>query len=157
MLRYALRPRSFAKRRFEPRRFDLYGHNRWCDVTHENSPGAYEYRRYGPPRYLFYDGRTWAEADKWIVVYAELRRRGENVLFYRTADYSMFVPARTPPPLLYARSVALCTGRLPSFTREPVLGIPSGLGALLQYPNVPSRLFAKIASLLGQAIRTTRS
>lgn len=141
---------------FEPRRFELYSHDRWSEVADESRPGAYEYRRYGPPRYLFYDGEVWAEADKWIVVYAELRRRGQNILYYRTADRSMFVPARAPLPLLYARAAALCTGRLPTFTTDLVLGIPSGLGALLQYPNVQPSLFKTIASRLGQALQTTR-
>lgn len=141
---------------FEPRRFELYSRDRWSEVTDEGQPGAYEYRRYGPPRYLFYDGNVWAEADKWIVVYAELRRRNENTLFYRTEDRSMFVPARAPLPLLYARTAALSTGQLPKFVTNPVLGIPIGLGAVLQYSNVQPSLFRTIANRLGQALQTTR-
>lgn len=141
---------------FQPRRFNLRARERWTDVEDETTPGAYEYTRYGPPRYFFYDGDTWAEADKWIVVYAELRRLGEQVLYYRTKDQTLLVSSRTPLPLLYARAAVLRTGMLPTFSSGPFLGVPPFLGSMLEYPNVTPKLFTAIADRLGQDPETTK-
>jgi hypothetical protein len=118
-------------------------------VDSDTAAGAYEYVRYGPPRYIFNDGNALYQADRRIIIYAELRRAGHNVLTYERSAQRMVVPATCPLPLLYARCAVLRTGHPPSFVRKMTKVAyerPANV-----YDNIPERLFLRICERLGQA------
>lgn len=141
---------------FAPRKFDLRAPDRWREVDDDTAPGAYEFTRYGPPRYFFVDTDGRAEVEKWIAVYAELRRIGRNVIFYRDSDQTLLVPARLPLPLLYARCAALRTGLLPQYLPQPPVGVDQDLGPFLKYQNMTPKLSNAIATAVGQRLQLTR-
>lgn len=141
---------------FAPRRFDLRAPKRWREVDDDTEPGAYEFTRYGPPRYFFIGGSGRAEVEKWIAVYAELRRIGRDVLFYRHGDRTLLVPARLPLPLLYARCAVLRSGLLPTYRPAPPPGMDQDLGPALEYQNMTPKLASAIATAVGQRLRTIR-
>ncbi len=136
---------------FQPRRLTLDRRPKWQEVDDDHASGAYEYLGYGPPRYVLNDETRLWQADKWVVVYAELRRLHRQVLFYRRADGVLFVPGYFPMPLLFARCAALRIGLLPRFSRQAVPGVPSEVGPVNQFDNIPPRLFETIADRLGQS------
>jgi hypothetical protein len=134
---------------FEPGRMQLRERVEFRPVDSDAAPGAYEYVRYGPARYIFNDGEALYQADRRVVVYAELRRAGHNVLTYERASQRMFVPGTCPLPLLYARAAVLRTGQLPSFVRR-LSHVPQDRPVNV-YENVPERLFMRICERLGQS------
>jgi hypothetical protein len=141
---------------FAPRRFDLRAPKRWREVDNTDDAGAYEFTRYGPPRYFFIDGADRAEVEKWIAVYAELRRTTRDVLFYRHESRTLLTPARLPLPLLYARCAVLRTGMLPRYLPDPPPGMDQDLGPALEYQNMTPKLASAIATAVGQHLRTMR-
>ena len=144
-------PPGFSARRLEPT-----SRSRWVDVDDDAAPGAYEYRGYGPARYFFRapDGEL-SQADKWIVVHAELRRRSLKVLQWSPETRSLYVPAALPLPLLYGRCAVFRTGLLPRVLSEPPKGLEkSPWYRWLQYENVPIKLATTLASKLGHPLGT---
>jgi hypothetical protein len=134
---------------FEPRRMEFRERIEFRPVETDSTPGAYEYVRYGPARYIFNDGDGLFQADRRIVVYAELRRKGHNVLMYKRSSQQMLVPGTCPLPLLYARSAVLRTGQPPSFVRQPSQVAQQRPVNL--YENIPEHLFLRICEGLGQS------
>lgn len=133
---------------FEPRRMEYRDRVEFTPVNSDTTLGAYEYVRYGPPRYIFNDGEALYQADRRIVIYAELRRTSHNVLTYERRSQRMFVPGTCPLPLLYARSAVLRTGHLPKFVRRlPHIAHERPVNV---YDNIPEPLFLRICDLLGQ-------
>ena len=110
---------------FAPRKFDLSTPGRWREVDDDSAPGSYEFTRYGPPRYFFRDDSGKAEVEKWIAVYAELRRIGRNVIFYRHQNRTLLVPARqlcrcstlVVPSYVLAFCLATCRSPRPLWIR----------------------------------------
>jgi hypothetical protein len=133
---------------FRPRRLNV-DTLKWEETDDDGSPGAYEYEGHGR-RYIFNDGTRLVQGDRGVVEYAELRRARRWVIYHSTTDDSMFVPARAPLPLLYARTAVLRTGLLPLFTTEPIGGVDPQLGPMLRYHNVPRWLSTTISRALGQ-------
>jgi hypothetical protein len=124
----------------------------WIDVDDDSQDGAYEYEAYGAPRYQFCTGGERFEAEKSVVVYAELRRCGRAALFYDPELDSMYVPGRLPLPLLAARCLVLRTGLLPIFFHRPTDGIDPALGGLNRYPNIPLLHYKAICESVGQPL-----
>jgi hypothetical protein len=134
---------------FEASRMVLRERVEFHPVEDDAEPGAYEYVRYGPARYIFNDGEALYQADRRVVVYAELRRTGHDVLVYERRPGRMLVPATCPLPLLYSRCAVLRTGHLAAFVRrDPVMARERAVNV---YENVPESLFLLICGLLGQS------
>lgn len=81
-------------------------------------PGGYCTRLYDVSRYFYVhsDGAVF-ETSRGEVIYAELRRRGRQVLRWSEAENSLLVPARMRLPELYERAAVLRTGLLPTLER----------------------------------------
>lgn len=133
---------------FEPRRMKYRERVDFRPVDSDSASGAYEYVRYGPARYIFNDGQALYQADRRIVVYAELRRTGHNVLTYDRRLQRLLVPGTCPLPLLYARCAVLRTGHPPTFVRERARVAHER--PVNVYENIPERLYTRICEQLGQ-------
>jgi hypothetical protein len=117
-------------------------------------PGGYCTRLYDVARYFYvHTSGDVFEASRGEVVYAELRRRGRNVLRWSRRDGALLVPARMRLPELYERAAVLRTGLLPQV--GPLLRAGDGRGAALwlTYRNVDLALARALAEGLGQGIR----
>lgn len=125
---------------------------RWVPWNSDREAGAYQYRRYGPDRYLFNDGEGLWAADQHSVQYAELRRLKRSVLWHDAADEQLYVSARFPLPMLFSRTAVLRTGQLPQFSHSHAV---PGLGPGNCYENIPRPLAETIASKLGQNLQPT--
>lgn len=134
----------------EMRRLVADGSLRWVDVDDDDAPGAYEYQGYGAPRYQFVDQSDRYESDKGIVTFAELRRVARQVIFYSPNRQEMYVPGRTPLPMLAARCAVLRTALLPTFSREPTPGVPTEFGGLSCYRNIPPLTYRAVCDAVGQ-------
>ena len=145
-------PPGFAARRLFPT-----SRRRWRDVEDDSAPGAYEYRGYGPAQY-FYRGEagSLAQADKWIVVHAELRRLGLTVMQYSGSRRSLFVPGALPLPLLYGRCAVFRTGLLPRVHTQPPKGLENcPWTTWLEYENVTAKLATTLSERLGHPLGTS--
>lgn len=132
-------------------RFRLGNMPEWKDVDADDAPGAYEYQGgYGPRRYHFVDELGRYEGDKGIVMYAELRRVGDQAIFYSSTRAEMMVPALIRLPMLAARCAVLRTGLLPRFSRDTINGVPITLGPINLYANVPTETYVAICKATGQ-------
>jgi hypothetical protein len=140
---------------FEPRKMSFW--NRiiaFKPVSDDSEDGAYEYLRYGPPRYLYRDKHGLYQVDRRVAIYAELRRINKQVLFWNRRTRELHVPGTTRLPLLYARTAVLCTGRLPWFSRSvPELPEPYNTIGINTYANIAEDVFTAIATRLGQEPR----
>lgn len=114
-------------------------------------PGAYAYPGYGRDRFFFRVARSY-EAEKAVVVYAELRRQNRNVLHHDPVRRELLVPARMRLPSPYARAAVARTGLLPDY--QPTVEVGGRrLGSVLRYQSVTSELAGKLGHCLGQQVQ----
>jgi hypothetical protein len=115
------------------------------------TPGAYRMALFDTRRYFYVHSPTAIfEAGRGEVIYAELRRRGRNVLQWDRSEGSLLVPARYRLPELYERAAVLRTGLLPA--TETIASVPPA--TYLRYRNVDQSFADLIGRKLGQRIAT---
>ncbi len=97
-----------------------------------------------PPRYfLRWEGSTH-EVRRAIGIYALLRRRRKQVLFYDRVGRTLALPATCRPMLLMERALVLCSGLIPTFDPRNVR---------LTYSHVPENIARLAAQILRQDLR----
>lgn len=140
--RSTLAPEGFEVQRWRPSDFQ------WATVNSDSSDGLYKYGLHGSFKYRFSASGDPFELDLPTGIYAELKRTGRNVLQYEreTVNGILKVPWNVPLPVLQARTAALCSGLAPR---------SNTIDKVYSYFNVPSAIAAKIASSLGQVLRST--
>ncbi len=112
--------------------------------------GAYCMALFDTRRYFYVHGPADVfEAGRGEVIYAELRRRGRQVLRWDESDRSLLVPSRFRLPELYERAAVLRTGLLPGTGTDTS---SQSRALLLRYRNI-DRAFAEfLARQLGQQL-----
>lgn len=130
----------------------------FADLDHDpGDPGSYEIRLYDVPRYFhrFSPGVVF-EAERGVVVYAELRRTGRHVLGYDPASRVLLVPPKLRLPALYERAATLRSGLLPRLEPDayPTTadGDPARGSAVLSYVNIDPPFAQRLAGLLHQQL-----
>jgi hypothetical protein len=123
------------------------------EVDHSDHviPGAYRMALFDSRRYFYvHSASDIFEAGRGEVVYAELRRRGRNVLQWNKGDSSLLVPARFRLPGLYERAAVLRTGLLPAVE-------PSELrldrSKYFRYRNIDRSFADLLGRKLGQQVK----
>ena len=122
------------------------------DIT---KPGAYEFHTYGAHRFFYRHSAADAfEAEKGVVIYAELRRQQRHVLRWDPQHNWLLVPARMRLPLPHDRVLVLRTGVLPDYLDEVRLG-PSAtrLRDMVRYRHIDRLTATSVARSLGQKLQ----
>ncbi|GEB46005.1 hypothetical protein MTE01_19500 [Microbacterium testaceum] len=112
--------------------------------------GLYRERINGRWRHLTRRGGEWFDCDLSAGVFAELARRHESAIRWRSepgrqaADIgTVFVDWGAPLPVLHRRALALCTGF------PPRLGV---VATTAIFENVPRSIAARVCTSLGQTL-----
>lgn len=148
------RPTLLGPAGVEPRRMSPHGDGpMWQECDHDGVDGAYEYKRYGVPQYVFRQGGQRFMADKRTVVYAELARAARWVLRFDRAHRELIVPARMQLPLPQGRCAVLRSGLLPRPVPEARMSSNKFLRACLRHVNIDEDLARAIARSLGQQLQ----
>lgn len=138
----------------EPRRMTGGGPQMWEPVEDDRADGTYEYKRYGPPRYVYRRRGRGFVADKRTAVYAELARTRRWVLRYDPGRRELLAPARMQLPLPHARAAVLNSGLLPAPARRPPGRAAAVADACVRYVNVDRPFAEAVAASLEQQLLT---
>ncbi len=122
------------------------------DIT---TPGAYEFHTYGAHRFFYRHSAADAfEAEKGVVIYAELRRQQRHVLWWDPQHHWLLVPARMRLPLSHERVLVLRTGLLPDYLDDVRLGTSgSRLRDMVRYRHIDRFTARSVAHSVGQKIQ----
>ncbi|GAA0711698.1 hypothetical protein Drose_01545 [Dactylosporangium roseum] len=140
----------------EPRRLvvsETSGQLEWRPCTDDSRSGAYEYQRYGVPRYVYRVGGVGFVADKRTVVYAELARIRRQVLHFNPGRRELLVPARHQLPLPQGRCAVLKSGLLPVPVEVASTAGWRGLARYVRYANIDEPFARAVAASLEQPLQ----
>lgn len=101
---------------------------------------------------LWQDGQS-AEVDLDWGRYAVLAMESRRVMRHSPVDRKVLVPYAVPLPTLLARAFGLCSGHCPTLTEIVCSNLA---GRYLEYRDVPSSIFNKVASKLEQIMPHSR-
>jgi hypothetical protein len=150
------RPTLLGPAGVDPRQLVLAeasGQLEWRRCAVDSANGAYEYQRYGVPRYVFRLNGVSFVADKRTVVYAELARIGRHVLHFDAARRELLVPARFQLPLPQGRCVVLKSGLLPTPVEVTSGSSRRGLARYVRHVNIDEPVARAVATSLEQPLQ----
>lgn len=101
----------------------------------------------------FWNGDEAAVVDRDWGRYLVLYKLGKTILSYDSHHLRLLVPASVPLPTILSRSIAMCTGLAPSFSRtgkERHAGVPSNYPVHI-YSGVPEDIYGVVRQKLGQS------
>jgi hypothetical protein len=131
-------PRGFDAEAFDPLTC------KWLPVDEPSDHGLYRCRTYQGHVHALHGPTGWRRVVRELGVYEVLRWEKMEVLYYDAPQLELTVRVGAALPALHARAATLCSGRLPSFSREH--------GGELTYWNVPQDVAERIASSLSQTL-----
>ena len=147
------RPTLLSAAGVEPRRMTSGGHDIWQECDDDTSDGAYEYKRHGPPRYVFRHSGVGFVADKRTVIYAELARTQRWVLRYDPSRRELLAPVRMQLPLPQSRAAVLNSGRLPQLIPADPRGTRTARTGYVRYINIDAPFAYAVANSLEQKLQ----
>lgn len=101
-------------------------------------------------RYRLYRDGTFAAINPDWGRYAILSTQGRQVFEFDVANRSVVVPSRAPLPVLFSRTLALCSGYSPKTGRRDEKMRGAGSMQYDHYVGIPPSVFQMVASKLGQ-------
>ncbi|GAA1028166.1 hypothetical protein GCM10009557_12230 [Virgisporangium ochraceum] len=152
------RPSLVGPAGVEPRRLQpdpTTGRLGWYPCEDDSGDGAYEYKRYGVPRYVFRRLGHGFVADKRAVVYAELARLRRHVIRFDPARRELVVPSRMQLPLPHGRCAVFKSGLLPRPSADLEIGGPRRSVESVRYANIDEPFARALAASLEQDLQTT--